>query len=44
MNESAVNRLGWAPNMWEKSGLYDFKKTLADERNYSIFQRGTTQV
>jgi hypothetical protein len=44
MYESAVNKFGWAPNMWEKSSLCGFEKTLADERNYSIFQRGTTHV
>jgi hypothetical protein len=44
MYESAVNRFGWAPNVWEKSNLCGLEKTLADERNYSIFQHGTTQL
>jgi hypothetical protein len=40
MHESAVNKFGWAPNMREKSDLCGFEKTLADERNYTIFQSG----
>jgi hypothetical protein len=44
MHESAFNMFGWAPDMREKSSLCGCEKTLADERNYTIFQRGTTKV
>jgi hypothetical protein len=44
MHESAFNMIGWAPNMREKSSLYGGEKTLTDERNYTIFQRGITKV
>jgi hypothetical protein len=39
-----LNMLGWAPNMREKSGLCGCEKTLADERNYTIFKRWATKV
>jgi hypothetical protein len=35
MNESALNKFGWAPNSWEKSSLCGCEKTFADEMNYS---------
>jgi hypothetical protein len=44
MNESALKRFGWAPNLWEKSSLCGCEKTFADERNYTIFQSSSNKV